>query len=72
MKKNRQKKIWERLTPLSKDDRSWDIAFWQTQSPSARLEAAWGMVRDFYRLKGKKVDAHKLRLQRSVENIKRA
>jgi hypothetical protein len=68
----RRKKIWERVIPLSKSDRKWDIDFWQAQSSKARFYATWSLVVDFYRLKGKKVDENTLRLRRSVENIKQA
>jgi len=66
------KKIWERIVPISKVDRSFDIEFWQAQSASRRFRIAFDMLRDFYRLKGKKINAHTFRLQRSVENIKQA
>jgi hypothetical protein len=66
------KKIWERIVPLSKADRSWDIQFWQAQSASVRFVAAFDMLKDFYRLKGKRINANTFRLQRSVENIKQA
>ncbi|MDP3732402.1 MAG: hypothetical protein Q8R31_05180 [Candidatus Omnitrophota bacterium] len=66
------KKIWERITPLSKVDRSFDIEFWQAQSASVRFRAAFDMLKDFYRLKGKKTNAYTFRLQRTVENLKQA
>lgn len=64
------KKIWERIVPLSRAGRSWDIKFWQSQSPTTRFIATWKMVEDFYRIRGKRINANSLRLQRSVENIK--
>ncbi|MBL7081074.1 MAG: hypothetical protein ISS44_00695 [Candidatus Omnitrophica bacterium] len=66
------KKIWERIIPLSEADRDWDIKFWQAQSPSLRFSSAWKMLGDFYKLRGKKLNANSLRLQRSVENLKQA
>lgn len=68
----KRKKIWERVVPISKADRSWDIKFWQTQSPSSRFRAAFSMLEDFYRIKGKKINANTFRLPRSVEDIKQA
>ena len=68
----KRKKIWERIVPLSKADRSFDIEFWQAQSSSARFRAAFDMLKDFYRIRGKKINAHTFRLQRSVENLKQA
>ncbi len=67
-----RKKIWEKITPVSKADRSFDIEFWQAQNASMRFRVTFDMLRDFYRLKGKKVNAHTFRLQRSIENLKQA
>ena len=64
------KKIWERIIPLSKADRSWDIKFWQAQSPSLRFNVTWKMLEDYYKIRGKKLDESSLRLQRSIENLK--
>jgi hypothetical protein len=61
--------IMERKGKLEDLDRSFDMAFWQAQSPTARFAAAWEMVVQAYRLKGK--DVSKLRLQRSVEHFQR-
>jgi len=66
------KKIWERITYLSNTNRDWDIQFWQAQSPSVRFRVAFDMLKDLYRLKRKKINAHTFRLQRTVENIKQA
>lgn len=66
------KKIWERIAPISKVDRSFDIEFWQAQSPTLRFRVSFDMLEDFYRMKGKKIDASTFRLQRSVENLKQA
>jgi hypothetical protein len=66
------KKIWERIVPLEKADRKFDIEFWQAQSSSMRFKVAFDMLRDYYRLKGKKINAHTFRLQRTIENIKQA
>jgi hypothetical protein len=35
-----------------------------------RFKVAFDMLKDFYRLKGKKINARTFRLQRSFENIK--
>lgn len=66
------KRIWERLVPISKAGRSFDIKFWQAQHPTARFRAAWQMLGDLYRIKGKKINARTFRLQRSVEALKQA
>ena len=65
-------KIWERIVPLSKATRTWDIEFWQAQEASVRFQATWDMVLDFYRMKKGKINGDTPRLQRSIENIKRA
>ena len=62
-------KIWERIVPLSKATRIWDIEFWQAQDSTVRFQATWSMVLDFYRIKKGKINGDTLRLQRSVENI---
>lgn len=67
-----RKRIWERVVLLSKVDRSFDIEFWQAQSASMRFRVAFDMLKEFYRLRGKKINAHTFRLQRSVENIQQA
>ena len=55
----------ERFTRIDDADRSFDLAFWQSQSDAARFEAAWELVVTAHRWKGRNVD--ELRLQRSVE-----
>ena len=67
------KKVWERKIPLSKaKGRDWDIQFWQAQGASVRFQATWQMLQDFYRIRGEKLNANKLRLQRAVENLQQA
>lgn len=65
------KKIWERITTLDKADRSFDIQFWQAQSPSRRFNVAFGMLEDFYKMRGKKISANTFRLRKDVEKLKR-
>jgi hypothetical protein len=67
-----RRKIWERIVPLSKTTRDWDIQFWQAQKPEARFRAAWSLVVDFYRIRGRKIDANTFRLQRASEYLKQA
>lgn len=68
----RKKKIWERIVPLSEAGRSFDIKFWQAQGARVRFRVAFDMLKDFYRMRGKKINAHTFRLQRSVEAFKQA
>jgi UDP-3-O-acyl-N-acetylglucosamine deacetylase len=66
------KKIWERIVPLSKADRSFDIKFWQAQSAQMRFRATFDMLKDLYRLRSRKANARTFRLQRTIENLKQA
>lgn len=66
------KKIRERIVPLEKADRSFDIAFWQAQSSSKRFIAAFDMLKYDYLMKGKKVNDRTFRLQRTAEALKPA
>ena len=66
------KKIWERIGPISKAGRRFDIEFWQAQSAGSRFRATFDCLKDFYRLRGKKTNAHTFRLQRTIENLKQA
>ncbi|CUS03027.2 conserved protein of unknown function [Candidatus Promineifilum breve] len=59
----------ERKGRLYDSDRSFDIQFWQAQSPTARFQAAWELVIHAARVKGLNDD--QLRLERTVENYQR-
>ncbi len=50
-------------------DRSFDLEFWQSQTPQARFVAAWELIEHAWRVKGNHV--RKLRLQRSIETFQR-
>ena len=60
-------RVMERKGKLSDLDRSFDVAFWQAQTPEARFSAAWELIVHYARVKG--IDVHQLRLQRSVEAL---
>jgi hypothetical protein len=67
---NKNKKvIVGRLTSLSEAS-SFDSEFWQKQTPQARFVATWKTIDEFYKIKG--INGYKLRLQRSIQNIKQA
>ncbi len=53
--------------PGEKMDRSFDIEYWQSQEPSARMAAAWDLVVTAYEIKGQ--DANALRLDRHIESF---
>ena len=59
----------ERRGKLTDLDRSFDLEFWQKQSPSARFEAAWELILHAWQVKGN--DVRQLRLHRSVETFQR-
>lgn len=65
------KKIWERIVPLSKADRSFDIKFWQAQGARIRFRVSFDMLKYLYLMRGKKINANTFRLQRFIEGIKR-
>jgi hypothetical protein len=50
-------------------DRSFDLKFWQNQTPQSRFAAAWELIVHTWRVKGH--DVRQLRLQRSVETFQR-
>ncbi len=59
----------ERKGKLEELDRSFDLRFWQSQTDTARFEAAWELVITAHKIKGQ--DVSQLRLQRSVETFQR-
>lgn len=59
----------ERRGKISDLDRTFDLHFWQAQTPQARFDAAWEMIVHAWRVKGN--DVRQLRLQRSVETFQR-
>ena len=59
----------ERRGRIEDLDLSFDLKFWQEQTPQARFDAAWELVVHAAKVKG--VDVRQLRLQRSVETYQR-
>jgi hypothetical protein len=57
----------ERTGKFEDLDRSFDIQFWQGQTPAARASAAWALVVHAAKVKG--IDECELRLDRSVGNL---
>ena len=62
-----QKIKMERRGQLKDMDRSFDIAYWQQQTPQAKFDATWELIVHAYRVKGH--DVRQRRLQRSVESF---
>ncbi|OGX38508.1 MAG: hypothetical protein A3D87_05670 [Omnitrophica WOR_2 bacterium RIFCSPHIGHO2_02_FULL_50_17] len=63
------KKIWVHKAKSFKDAEEWDRKFWRRAGAQARFAAACSMVKDYLKMKGK--SEHLLRLQRTVQRIKR-
>ncbi len=63
----KNKKIWERMIPISQADDDFELKFWQEAGVQMRFATAWQMIKDFYKIRGK--NEIKPRLQRSVQNI---
>lgn len=59
-----------KLVKLDEADRSFDLEFWGKMGAEKRFKAAWDMVLEVNAIKGKEVNES--RLQRHVQNIKRA
>ena len=62
--------IEENYQRITDDRRSFDIHFWQSQGDRAIFEAVSEMLRDYFLIRGK--DADEFRLQRTVENFRKA
>ena len=62
--------VMERLTKRKDADRSFDIEFWQRQSFSDRINATFDLTY-YYHVTVKGEDETQLRLQRSVETLRR-
>lgn len=69
VKKRNRKRIVEKLSTLS-EAKLFDSYFWQSAGPQARFVATWNAIKEFYEMRG--ISGYKLRLQRSVQNIKQA
>ena len=59
----------ERRGKIEELDRSFDLKFWQAQTPQARFSAAWELIVYASQVKGR--DVRQLRLHRSVETFQR-
>ena len=59
----------ERRGKIGELSRSFDLDFWQAQSPEARFDAAWELIVHYARVIG--LDVRQLRLQRSLETFQR-
>jgi len=63
------KKVWVHKSNSFKEAEEFDRKFWARAGSHARFVAAWQMIKEFLKMKGK--DERLLRLRRSVQNIER-
>ncbi len=63
-------KIEENYQLIINDRRSFDIRFWQSQGDVAVFEAVTEMLNDYLLIRGENADES--RLQRTVENLRKA
>ena len=64
------KKIWENKTTSFKNAEDFNIRFWKSASANAKFEALWQMVEEYHKIRNKR--GYKLRLRRSIQNVKQA
>ena len=62
--------IMERIGKMSESGRRFDVEFWQRQGAAAIFAAAWEMVVEANRMKGR--SDSELTFQRTVECVRRA
>lgn len=61
--------VMERFGRIEDADRSFDVAYWQRLGDAAIFRAAWELAEFYHRDRGMSPD--ELRLQRSLESVKR-
>ena len=64
-----QARFLERRGKISELDRSFDLEFWQAQTPEVRFDATWELIVHYAKVKG--LDVRQLRLQRSLETFQK-
>ncbi len=68
--KNKRVVMTQLVEIEDQENRAFDIEFWQRLTDEQRMQAVWDLVVFDYELKGK--DLNELRLQRTVENLRRS
>jgi len=63
-----KRKILEKKSYTYKEAEEFDAKFWKRAGVQARFAAAWLMLIEYYKMRGK--SGVKLRLRKSVQNIK--
>jgi len=61
--------IEENYQRITDDRRAFDIRFWQSQGDRAIFEAVWGMLQDYFLIRGKNINES--RLQRIIESFRK-
>ena len=69
VKSVRKKRIWVNIARSFKEAEDFDQKFWRQAGSQARFAAAYEILKDYMKVKGK--NASSLRLRRSVQNIER-
>ncbi len=64
-----KKKVWVHQAASFEDAERWDAWFWRQAGAAARFEAAWAMVGEFLKMRGK--PRAQLRLRRSFMRVRR-
>lgn len=61
-----RKALIENHGKLSKPDEKFDVLYWSSLSTEERFEAAWELIRYYYKSKGK---SRELRLRRNITTL---
>ena len=61
------KKFWVHKAKSFKEAEEWDQKFWRRAGAQARFAAARECIKDYFKMK--EINANRLRLRRSVQNI---
>jgi len=64
------KKVWVNKTNSFRKTEDFNIKFWKKADANVKFSAMWKMIEEVYKIKN--IHGYKLRLQRSVQNIKQA
>jgi hypothetical protein len=65
----KMKRIWINKAKSFNEAKEWDRKFWRRAGSHARFAAAYEILKEYMKIKGK--NASSLRLKRSVQNIER-
>lgn len=63
----KRRKIWVNVAHSFEEAEEFDIKFWRSVGVAARFVAAWSIICDYYKMRGK--NERVPRLRRTVQNI---